>query len=244
MCAVYAFARETDDIGDGAMPNAEKRAGLDAMRARLGQIGSANGDLVIRALSDAHERFALPLDALDDLIEGVWMDVEGARFESFDELVLYCRRVAGSIGRLCVAIFGTNGDGRAIELADDLGIAMQLTNILRDVREDWEHGRMYLPAEDLGRFGCESFPDTPPERFAALIAFEAARGREWFDRGLELVPLLDTRSASCVLAMSGIYRRLLERIDESPAMVMNTRLSVPTWEKAWVVARSVVEAAA
>ena len=172
------------------------------------------------------------------------MDVEGARFDSFDDLVLYCRRVAGSIGRLCVAIFGSPHDERAVRLADDLGIAMQLTNILRDVREDWEHGRVYLPAEDLGRFGCDGFPDAPPDRLAALIGFEAARGREWFDRGLELVPMLDTRSASCVLAMSGIYRRLLDRIDEQPAAVMHSRLSLPPWEKAWVMARSVVEAAA
>ena len=92
--------------------------------------------------------------------------------------------------------------GRA--LAEDLGVAMQITNILRDVREDWEAGRVYLPAEDIGRFGCDDFPEGPPDRVAALIAFEAARGREWFDRGLQLVPLLDTRSTSCVLAMTGI----------------------------------------
>ena len=121
---------------------------------------------------------------------------------------------------------------------------MQLTNILRDVREDAGNGRVYLPREDLRRFGCEDFPAGSTESVSALIAFEAARAREWFDRGLELVPLLDTRSASCVLAMTGIYRRLLDRIEESPHVVMHGRVSLPGWEKAWVAARSLMEAAA
>src|SRR5919201_7097154 len=103
---------------------------------------------------------------------------------------------------------------------------MQLTNILRDVREDAGNGRVYLPREDLRRFGCEEFPEGPPEALSALIGFEAGRAREWFDRGLELVPLLDTRSASCVLAMTGIYRRLLHRIDEAPHLVMEQRVSL------------------
>jgi phytoene synthase len=158
--------------------------------------------------------------------------------------VLYCRRVAGSIGRLCLAIFGSADPERAHGLADDLGVAMQLTNIIRDVREDALGGRVYLPREDLERFDCPDFPAGEPDDLSALIAFEAARGRDWFDRGLELVPLLDTRSASCVLAMTGIYRRLLDRIAESPQLVMERRVSLPGWEKAWVAARSLVEAAA
>jgi phytoene synthase len=117
-------------------------------------------------------------------------------------------------------------------LADDLGVAMQLTNILRDVREDRERGRSYLPAEDLRRFGCGELPD------AELIRFEAARAVEWFDRGLELTSKLDARSASCVLAMTGIYRCILERIARDPAEVLRRRISLPPWEKAWVAARS------
>jgi phytoene synthase len=244
MCAVYAFAREVDDVGDGDLPSESKLAALDGIHGRL---HASNGDVrqpMNVALDDAIERFDLPVDALEDLIEGVRMDVYPASYESFDELVLYCRRVAGSIGRLCLAIFGASDPHRASELADDLGVAMQITNILRDVREDFDNGRIYLPREDLVRFGCEDFPEGSADGASALIAFEAARGREWFDRGLELVPLLDTRSASCVLAMTGIYRRVLERIDESPELVMHQRVSLPGWEKAWVAARSLVEAAA
>jgi len=244
MCAAYAFAREVDDIGDGDLSPEQKVAALDELQGRLhGSNGTEPTPMMI-ALADATRQFELPVDAFDDLIAGVRTDIYPARFEQFDETVLYCRRVAGSIGRLCLAIFGSRDPERATLLADDLGVAMQLTNILRDVREDATSGRVYLPREDLQRFGCPDFPDGSGESLSALIAFEAARGREWFDRGLELVPLLDTRSASCVLAMTGIYRRLLDRISDSPQLVMERRVSLPGWEKAWVAARSLMEAAA
>jgi 15-cis-phytoene synthase len=244
MCAAYAFARDVDDIGDGNLPAEEKIAALERLQGRLHGSNGTEPPPTLIALHDATARFRLPVDAFDDLIAGVRMDIYPAQFETFDELVLYCRRVAGSIGRLCLAIFGSSDPERAQGLADDLGVAMQLTNILRDVREDADNGRVYLPRDDLRRFGCEQFPEGSPSSLSALIAFEAARGREWFDRGLGLVPLLDTRSASCVLAMTGIYRRLLERIDESPQLVLQGRVSLPGWEKAWVAARSLVEAAA
>jgi phytoene synthase len=239
MSAVYAFARRVDDIGDGDGEAAAKLAALDSERSNLATIaqGGRNGwcaDSVAVALTDAHTRFDLPLEALELLIEGVELDVKGTRYETFDDLVVYCRDVAGSIGRLCLAIF-TGGDvnGHA-KLADDLGVAMQLTNILRDVREDYEHGRVYLPAEDMRRFGCSA----PPEMSAELIRFEALRAREWFDRGLGLVDVLDARSASCVLAMTGIYRRILDRIAREPNEILERRISLPTWEKAWLAARS------
>ncbi len=239
MSAVYAFARRIDDIGDGAAKAAAKLAALDAERSVLaaiaeGTIDGSSGDPVAVALSDACPRFDLPLEALELLIEGVELDVRGTRYETFDELVVYCRDVAGSIGRLCLAIFTDgNGNGHA-GLADDLGVAMQLTNILRDVREDYENGRVYLPAEDLRRFGCSG----PPEISAELIRFESLRAREWFDRGLGLVDVLDARSASCVLAMTGIYRRILERIAREPSEILERRISLPAWEKAWLAARS------
>jgi 15-cis-phytoene synthase len=244
MCAAYAFAREIDDIGDGTMPPEQKIAALDELQGRLHRANGHEPTPMMVALGDATQRFQLPIDAFDDLIAGVRTDIYPARFEQFEETVLYCRRVAGSIGRLCLAIFGSSDPQRAPGLADDLGVAMQLTNIIRDVREDAAGGRVYLPGEDLERFGCPDFPEGSPEALSALIAFEAERGREWFDRGLELVPLLDTRSASCVLAMTGIYRRLLDRISESPQLVMERRVSLPGWEKAWVAARSLMEAAA
>jgi len=245
MSAVYAFARRVDDIGDGDDKPPVKLDALDAARDRLATIGEgvadgryASGgpcsDSVTIALADAQGRFDLPLEALELLIEGVELDVRGTRYETFEELVVYCRDVAGSIGRLCLAIFTAGeGNGHAM-LADDLGVAMQLTNILRDVREDYENGRVYLPAEDLRRFGCAGPPGITPE----LIRFEALRAREWFDRGLELVDVLDSRSASCVLAMTGIYRRILERIAQEPSEILERRISLPPWEKAWLAARS------
>ncbi len=254
MSAVYAFARRVDDIGDGSLPVERKLVALQAERARLDTVshglahpsGNANGhaggalDPVMVALADACARFSLPVDALQHLVDGVELDVRGTRYDTFEELVVYCRHVAGSIGRLCVAIFGTTDAATADMLADDLGVAMQLTNILRDVREDKELGRVYLPAEDLQRFGVSEL--CADAAVSELIRFEAARNREWFDRGLQLVGMLDARSASCVLAMTGIYRRILELIEQEPSEVMRRRISVPVWEKAWLAARSLTGA--
>jgi phytoene synthase len=243
MSAVYAFARRVDDVGDGDLAPEAKLAALAVARESVDSLaqGGILGDPVTVALAHAYRRYGLPLDALELLIDGVELDVRETSYATFDDLVVYCRAVAGSIGRLCLAIFtggaaGDNGDAR---LADDLGVAMQLTNILRDVREDHERGRVYLPAEDLRRFGCDGLPDVSADRAAALIAFEAARANEWFDRGLELAGSLDARSASCLLAMTGIYRSILERIASRPEEILRRRVSLPVWEKAWLAARSV-----
>ncbi len=235
MCAVYAFARRVDDIGDGDETAERKLALLADARTEL---ENRNGSLVGLALADAERQFELPREALFDLLDGVEMDVREVRYETFEELVIYCRRVAGSIGRLCLAIFGSSDMARAVPLADDLGVAMQLTNILRDVREDLERGRVYLPEQDLRRFGCEELLTARRDQFAQLVGFEVARAREWFGLGLELLQLIDARSGSCVLAMSGIYQRLLERIDRDPAAVLEHGLSLATWEKTWVALRS------
>jgi phytoene synthase len=241
MSAVYAFTRRVDDIGDGMLDSAAKLAALAAERERLTDLRNGDvddRDLVLIALADAGLRFELPLDALASLIDGVELDVRGTRYETFEDLVVYCRHVAGSIGRLCLAIFGAADRDTATPLADDLGVAMQLTNILRDVREDGELGRVYLPAEDLRRFGVDDPTTAPAEALAELIWFEAARNREWFTRGLALADLLDSRSSSCLLAMTGIYRGILERIERQPAEVLKRRISLPAWEKAWLAARS------
>ncbi len=244
MSAVYAFARRIDDIGDEHGDPAGKLTALATERDKLSAVGAAaagtaslNGyssDPVSVALVSATRRFELPLDALELLIEGVELDVRETTYDTFDELVVYCRDVAGSIGRLCLAIFTDGHPSAHAALADDLGVAMQLTNILRDVREDYTNGRVYLPAEDLRRFGCAD-PTTVP---AELVRFEAQRAREWFDRGLLLTEVLDVRSASCVRAMTGIYRRILDRIAADPEEILRHRISLPVWEKALVAARS------
>lgn len=261
MCAVYAFARRVDDIGDGdALAPHEKLRLLDGEAGALSALTAPGAgaphsrDPVMVALADAQRRFPLSPAVLAELIEGVRMDLAGTSYESFEDLVVYCRRVAGAIGRVCLAIFGLRADARGEQahaevLADELGVALQLTNILRDVREDAQIGRVYLPAEDLRRFGVvlragsADGPLADPEqleRLAELVRFECERAREWFDRGIALTPLLDRRSAACVLAMAGIYRRLLERIDAHPGEVAQRRLSLPAREKAWVAARGIL----
>src|SRR5439155_26658711 len=146
--------------------------------------------------------------------------------------------------RLCLASVGASDMERAEPLADDLGVALQLTNILRDVKEDRALGRLYLPLEDLRRFGCDEDPLTaPPDALEALVVFEAKRCRECLSRGLELLPLLDGRSAACVSAMAGVYERVLARIEERPTEIRVRRISLPIWEKTWVAARSLALAA-
>lgn len=248
MSAVYAFARRVDDIGDDGTlsPEAQLEA-LAAQRAMLATLDEPQSgpvdDPVRVALGWARAVYELPVEALEFLVEGVEFDACGTRYETFGDLIGYCRRVAGAVGRLCVAIF-TDGhvSDRVDALADDLGIAMQLTNIIRDVREDREMGRVYLPAEDLVRFGCPPSGPHPGPEGEALVTFEAARAAEWFDRGLGLVAHLDGRSAACVLAMTGIYREVLDRIVADPGQVLRTRVSLAGWEKAWVAARSLAVA--
>jgi phytoene synthase len=256
-CAVYAFARRVDDIGDGAFAQQEKLDLLDVAEGSLAELSTASADPVIVALADAHARFSLPLDALAELIAGVRMDVRGTTYESFDDLLGYCRRVAGTIGLLCLAIFGARtpegtstpediGEPeRARVLADDLGVAMQLTNILRDLREDAGNGRLYMPREDLIRYHLSTDGRFEGEegQLDAFVRFQVRRAGEWFERGLELVPLLDRRSGACVLAMTNIYSRLLRRIEDDPQRTSLERVSLPIWEKLWVAARSVLKAA-
>lgn len=249
MSALYAFSRRVDDIGDGELPLDEKSARLEVTRALLGRVragGVAEDDTdpVAVALADAARRFPLPLEGLDELIDGVMMDVRGEVYETWEDLAVYCRCVAGAIGRLSLGVFGTaNGHdhARAAEYADTLGLALQLTNILRDVREDAGNGRTYLPAEDLAKFGCAAgfHGDTPPpgSDFAGLVEFEVRRARALFATGYRLLPMLDRRSGACVAAMAGIYRRLLDRIAADPEAVLRGRVSLPGRQKAYVAVR-------
>nr|WP_030840458.1 presqualene diphosphate synthase HpnD [Streptomyces hygroscopicus] len=254
MSALYAFSRRIDDIGDGPLSPETKRARLADTRALLdrvrgGGIEEDDTDPVAVALSHTAHRFPIPLDALDELIDGVLMDVAGQTYETWDDLKVYCRCVAGAIGRLSLGVFGTApGTGhredeleRAPHYADTLGLALQLTNILRDVREDAATGRTYLPADDLAKFGCTAAfraSTAPPDAdFTGLVHFEVRRARALFDEGFRLLPLLDRRSGACVSAMAGIYRRLLARIARDPTAVLRGRVSLPGHEKAYVAVR-------
>jgi 15-cis-phytoene synthase len=245
LSAVYAFARRVDDIGDGTMPAAEKIAALEQARDDLAALAAGStrdGDLVLIALADAARRLPIPLPAFGELIDGCEADVRGTRYETFEDLEHYCRCVAGSIGRLSLGVFGSKDMTAAAPLADALGVALQITNILRDIREDLGTGRVYLPARDIEQFGCTIEPGGPDGRdvlagdLAALIRFEGQRARDWYATGMRLIPLLDRRSAACTAAMAGIYRRLLDHICAAPQEALRRRMSLPASEKVLVAA--------
>jgi phytoene synthase len=247
MSALYAMARRIDDIGDGDAPPAEKLGALAGVRKQLAAAAAASdpppGDPVLVALTDAARRYPIPMAAFDDLVAGCELDVLGARYATFDDLVGYCRRVAGSVGRLSLGVFGTDDQVTGERLADALGVALQVTNILRDIVEDRDRmGRIYLPTEDIERFGCQPDLRGPHDAVVGLVLYESVRATEWYAEGLQLLPMLDRRSRACTAAMAGIYQRLLTRIRRDPAAVLRTRVSVPGWEKAWVAAHSLAGA--
>ena len=239
LCALYALARRIDDIGDGDLSGVDKAVALAQLRHSLQAIDSST-DPVLVAVADSARRYPVPLEAFDELLDGVGMDLMGASYADFDELVLYCRRVAGTVGRLCLGVFGSDTEPRAPRYADQLGIALQQTNILRDVREDLINGRVYLPKDELDRFGVtlrldeQGSLDDPDGRLAAMLRSFAARARDWYHLGNRLLPHLDRRSAACCQAMAGIYRHLLDVIEEDPTTVYVRRLSLSTRQKATV----------
>ncbi|GAA4880585.1 presqualene diphosphate synthase HpnD [Saccharopolyspora cebuensis] len=242
LSAVYAFARRVDDIGDGDLPTEDKLRELKQARSAVHAAGSDPHDPVLLALADSAESMPLPMAAFDELIDGCEADVRGVTYRTFDELVHYCRCVAGSIGRLSLGVFGATDHAIAQPRADALGVALQLTNILRDVREDQLAGRAYLPTEDLATFGVRLEPGGgdvgDPDQWDALIRFQAHRAEYWYTEGLRLLPMLDRRSRACCASMAGIYRAMLGRIVADPHQALHRRTSLPTWTKVEVAARS------
>jgi phytoene synthase len=251
LSAVYALARRIDDIadGDGAreqVPAARRAEELDRLREEIHEASrgpAPSDDPVLVAVADAASRLPIPMGAFGELIDGALMDVTGRRYQTFAELEAYCRCVAGAVGRLCLGVFGCQPDPAAPRYADALGIALQQANILRDLREDLLNGRVYLPAEDLDRFGVRLRIEggrlaDPDGSLARLIRFSAERARSWFADGRRLIPLLDWRSAASASAMSGIYAALLDRIAAEPSLVYGGRLSLPVREKATIAAKA------
>jgi phytoene synthase len=249
LSAVYAFARRIDDIGDGTLPVPEKRRLLDEARAASAAPDEHPDDPVLVALAHAATQLPIPLDAFGELVDGCTMDVSGREYRELDELVDYCRCVAGSIGRLSLGVFAPSLPAadrpRAEALADALGVSLQLTNILRDIREDLLNGRIYLPDKDLHLFGvklrldADGALDPQDGALAELVRFEAARAWGWYDEGLRLLGMLDRRSAACCAAMAGIYHQLLKRIAADPTLVFDRRLSLPTGAKARIAVRAI-----
>jgi phytoene synthase len=214
VAALYAFARRVDDIADdGGLAPEERRARLGDCRASLETLAaSGDGDAVLVALADAMGRYPIPKDALLDLVAGGLMDVERSRYANWAELREYCRCVAGAVGLACTAVYGPSDPGAAAPRAEAMGLALQQINIMRDVAEDWTLGRVYLPQAELAQFQVTE-EDIAAGRtgasWRALMEHQAARAEALMREGLELLPLLDRRSALCVRAFAGIYRGLL-----------------------------------
>ena len=212
VAAIYAFARRIDDIADGTLPDERKREQLERVRADLRALPA--DDPVFVALGDACARFPIPPVALEALVDGGVQDTQQRRYADFGELRNYCSRVAGAVGRACVAVYG-GGDPQT---AETLGIALQLINIIRDVAEDWELGRIYVPQDELARFGV-SEDDIAAGRASSewreLMAFQADRARAHLEAGEALLGQLDRRSAACVSTFAGLYRSTLDRIEKA-----------------------------
>jgi phytoene synthase len=239
MCAVYAFMRYCDDLSDDeGIP--DRAAAIARWRTDLAAAlgGHAADHAVWPAFIDAVTRYKIPQQYFYDMIDGVSSDLEPRRIQTFEELYDYCYHVASVVGLTVIHIFGFESPD-ALLLAEKCGIAFQLTNILRDVREDAEKNRIYLPAEDLARFAVSPATFEPRERFIELMRFEAQRAREYYRESAPLVGLIDARSRASLRALIGIYARLLDRIVASDYDVLARRVRVPTWEKLWVLMRSV-----
>jgi phytoene synthase len=239
--ALYDFARQVDDDVDSAPRTDLIPAKLAAQRDRVKRLEhSPEADPVMYVLARAVERYEIPQSELLALIDGVEMDCTTTRYATWPELREYCKLVASIVGRMCVRIFGFD-DPRALDRADDLGLALQLTNILRDVREDAAMGRVYLPQEDLSRFGisdCDLLEGDPGEGWERLVAFETGRTRELFESGYQVLGYIPRRPAACVQTMAGIYERILEKIERDPRLPLRERAALSKSEKLRVVVAS------
>jgi 15-cis-phytoene synthase len=245
MCALYAFLRHTDDLADVPAPPAEKARALDAWRHELVAALSGNGTVWpgLPALADTVTRHAIPADLLMKAIDGVSMDVEPRRFAAFEDLADYCYHVASVVGISCLHIWGYRSEGgKAERLAESCGIALQLTNIIRDVREDARNGRIYLPTEDLERFSVQpdelSHEGKPSDRVRALLAFEGARAYEYYAQADPLTPLVDRVGRPVLQTIVGIYRALLDEIARRDYHVLDGRISLRPWHKLAVALRA------
>jgi phytoene synthase len=266
LCAVYAFMRRCDDIADD--PNLsleERRYKLDTWLDALHRVqqGEPSDDPILLALTDAQRRYTIPAGLLDELAMGTAMDVvdpEAAsqdtrpsanlavpgltiRYHTFDDLKVYCYRVASVVGLVCIHVFGYR-DPAAEPLAEQCGLAFQLTNIIRDVKEDAAMGRVYLPEEDLAKFGlsaAELLSKPDPARFRPLLALEADRARQLYHSGEQLIPYISEDSQPALWVLVNIYRRLLEKIAERQYDVFNGKVSLTVSEKLRVLGKGFLQ---
>ena len=266
--AAYAFCRACDDIADEDLPLDEKRRlfaqtrqsllrsqrrspplsgegdgngdlpAMDAPGSRLAG-DSGSGDLVFTALGDMCRSFGIPQHYFGEVIEGVEMDLARTRFRDFNELRAYCYKVASVVGLICIEVFGYD-DPRAKEYAVDLGIAMQLTNILRDVKEDADRGRIYIPLDEMASSGYserELMDGVVNDAFRDLMKLQVDRARRYFDSGKRLIPLLSPAARACPAVLHGVYSTILSRIESSGFDVFERRIGLSKARKLFIMAR-------
>ncbi|HXZ81864.1 MAG TPA: phytoene/squalene synthase family protein [Terriglobales bacterium] len=246
LCAVYAFMRHADDLSDDlSLPAEQKRARLDAWLRAFQEVasGEATDEPILMALADTKQRYKIPAELLEKLIHGTRMDVAEVAagrkvgpivlYRTFDQLYQYCYHVASVVGLVCIRIFGYR-DARAELLAERTGIAFQLTNIIRDVKEDAAMGRVYLPGDDLMQYGLKPEhlrQETDPSYLRPLLKFEADRAREYYKSGDELITMLDAESRPAMWVLLEIYRQLLEKIAKNDYQVFGKKIRLTTREK-------------
>jgi phytoene synthase len=241
MCAIYAFMRYCDDLSDDA-GIADRATAIadwsDDLKAALA--GNPPANPIWPAFSDAIARYKIPHEYFHDMIAGVSSDLEPRTIETFDQLYQYCYQVASVVGLTIIHIFGFDSP-QALKLAEKCGIAFQLTNILRDVREDAENGRIYWPKEDLQRFGVSALDlrgRSVTPALKEMLAFEAHRARTYYEESAPLVSMVHPGSRPSLRALIGIYSRLLDKIVSADYEVLSQRIRVPTAEKLWILLRS------
>lgn len=237
--ATYAYCRLCDDIADEDFPDERKLELFSDTRRRLELMGSNGSDHpVFIALNDTVKRYGIPQRYFEEILQGVEMDLTWSRFRGFEELRDYCYKVASAVGLVCIEIFGYR-DARAREYAVDLGLAMQLTNIIRDVKEDAERDRIYIPLDEIQACGyseVELLSGVMNEPFHKLMRSQAARAREHFARGRRLLPLLSGASRACPAVLHDIYSALLDQIERGGFKVFDGRASLNTRRKLFIMA--------
>ncbi len=241
-CAVYAFMRHCDDISDGDATLEDKRKMLRDWRSQLDSVysGDTSRNPILPAFRDTVRNFSIPLEYFHWIIDGAEMDLNTHQYETFDALYRYCFNVASAVGLVCIQIFGFDEE-RAKKYAEQCGIAFQLTNILRDIKEDAGQGRIYIPTEDLRKFDYsveELQQGVFDERFRRLMKFETDRAREYYSAARELLPLVEKASKPALWAMIEIYQRILDRIVQRQFDVFRDRIHLASNEKIAIALRA------